>query len=154
MTVIANFTVRANEAGLPVKHVPRSAFGEESLLGLTSKAVAQLYWMLEWIDVAYSYDINGTVVNRSYRVQYNVEPVKRVYLPPVFNYEGEDEGWGLTFKADFDIWNVYQSKNGSYCLVFHIREYDSNGLFFLTTNPKHPVKEAFKPPSSIKTSFF
>jgi len=129
MSAALPFLFPVNPAGLPNSLCPAYPSGYENLLNLTPDEVAELYWTLEYIDIAYEYTVETVTNTRSFRLDGHNQPRWRAQAAPIFyNSNGyQNPTPQYVYTASFNIGSVARSNpfDGTYAAELSVVESDS-----------------------------
>lgn len=125
------FTIGVSESGMPHTVVWAASVGQENM-ELSAVELCWWYWMLEGVEVSYSFTIRGQKVDRKMEAIGDAPPLERALRPALFIDEGDfGERYGY---FDIDLCNVTQTKDG-YGVRLNLYETDDRKTFFFELSP-------------------
>jgi hypothetical protein len=140
MSSFEPFLYRVSEAGVP-HHIPYATYDHQTTLrDLSTQEVANLYWLLETLDVDYHYTINSIGLHRHYQINAtNYPPILRPTFQSFLLREmAYDTLYNYPYIGTLRFGTIFQDPQqvNRYGLHLSIHEEDGTGhnLFCLTTD--------------------
>jgi hypothetical protein len=137
------FLYRVSEAGVP-HHIPYAPYDHQATLrDFSTQEVANLYWLLETLDVDYRYTINGVSLHRHYQIHAtDYSPIIRPQFQSLILREmAYDPFYLYPYIGALRFGTIFQDPQQAnrYGLNLSIYEEDGTGyhLFCLTTDPDY-----------------
>ncbi|MGF1485421.1 MAG: hypothetical protein ACFBZ8_13775 [Opitutales bacterium] len=150
MDPIEPFLVPVNAAGLPLDFCPVAPDGRATLSGFTAEALARHYWLLERVDVAYAYTVNGQSVVRNWSmISEPVPGAERLCVRPRLRYDNAlpDDPVNFVITARLEVGSPQLSVpfDETYAIVFGLVESDfgPDVILSLEAQPGYQVAAAF-----------
>ncbi|OIO60444.1 MAG: hypothetical protein COZ46_07635 [Verrucomicrobia bacterium CG_4_10_14_3_um_filter_43_23] len=110
------FVNPVNQYGLPHWYIPWISLPESTdIYFKTPQALCRFYWALDYLRVHYTYEINGTTIERDFNVSANLAPKERLWRAP------------LVYSSIVDEEIAYVGNLG----MAHIKRNDEAGLFLV-----------------------
>jgi len=131
-TLIEPFTVATSDAGVTKDWCVNDMKGDETLQDLTPEDVARIYWMLEKVELLYTYTVQGITRSRYLILASKKKPLERIAWPPAFKTEGADGA--IDYFSSLEVGNVARDKEtGKLAMPLIVEEADEYENFVVTT---------------------
>ncbi|MDR2436169.1 MAG: hypothetical protein LBD33_02575, partial [Puniceicoccales bacterium] len=133
--MIEDFLCRVSFAGVPhaAEHNPN--INQATIRNISAGDMCTLFWLLEKIQLAYSFSINGVSVYRDFYATSEVEPKYRLIAPVELYASSYDSSTMTSYLCRLNFDTVYFGEGGECGLGFLFSEIDTTGAINLNLQP-------------------
>lgn len=135
MSTFDEFLCRVTRAGVPHSLPMDSAISTVVLQNVDPSNICQAFWLLESLQVSYTYVLNGYTVNRSFTASTTKLPKDRIIAPAIIYHNDTDYETYTDYHIFLDFSKVYYDANDNdiFGLKLELEEadaYDSMNIGF------------------------
>jgi hypothetical protein len=147
--MIEDFLCRVSYAGVPhtIEHNPD--ISQATVQSISAADMCTLFWLLESIQLRYSYVINGVSVSRDFYATSAVAPKYRLITPVELYASSYDSSAMTSYLCHLNFDTVYFGENGQFGLKLLFNEIDSTGAISLNLQPMSGMQNV-----SLNVPFF